>query len=132
MGEIGMRGVATSDGLLEMVREDGAVRYDLPVHRETRPFAVSLPPGRYRMVRVRALDSLQVTPDQIDYPLGATVDVTAPAVYLGTVRLDQDGFAPGRLRMTVTDDFDRTVPALRARYLDIPATVERSLVRPDA
>lgn len=132
VGEIDMRSVPEPQGLLQMVREDGAVRYDLPVQRGPFRFAVPLPPGRYRMVSLRVIDTAQVSPDHIDYLVGATFDVTMPAVYLGTVRFEREQFGAIRLRVVVVDDFDRTVPAVRARYPDLPATVERSLLRPDA
>ncbi len=81
------------------------------------------------MREVRQVDQRQTLPqDPIRY-LAVVFDVGAePAVYVGTLRLISSGSS--RVRAAVVDDYATTVPALRARYRDIPVEVVRSLFRP--
>lgn len=116
-------------GLLEIVRDDGLVRLDLSLRREQTAFVATLPPGVYRLVRFRVTDSPQVRRASRAFDLRGRLEVgAAAAVYVGTLRLLPDGFAG--IRLEVTDDYERTVAALRARYRDLPPTVARALVRP--
>ena len=50
-----------------------------------------------------------------------------PATYIGTLRIRGD--FGDRVRLEVRDDYERTVPALRGRYTDIPERVERALMK---
>ena len=51
-----------------------------------------------------------------------------PAVYVGTLRLRSS--LGERVDVVVADEYDATVPALRARYPEIGEPVARSLFRP--
>lgn len=116
-------------GLLEIVREDGLVRLDLPLQRDQTAFVLTLPPGRYRLARFRATDSPQVRRAPRAFELRGWLEVgDAAAVYVGTLRLRRDGFAG--VRLEVADDYERTMAALRVRYRDLPPNVARALVRP--
>jgi hypothetical protein len=116
-------------GLLEIVRDDGVVRLDLPLQREQTTFLTTLPPGRYRLVRLRVTDSPQVSRIPPVSELRGAFEVgDEPAVYVGTLRFTRDRFAG--LRLEVTDDYERTIDALRARYRELPRVVARALVRP--
>jgi hypothetical protein len=130
MGATDLRALQEPQGILVIEREDGAVRYDLPVDRGPAPFVIPLPPGRYRVQRLRVTDSGPMSRDQMTYELPGTFEVSAPAVYVGTLRLERDRFAT--VHLVVIDDFDRTVSRLRAQYPEIPAGVTRALVRPGA
>ncbi|HZS34566.1 MAG TPA: hypothetical protein VFC42_14480 [Methylomirabilota bacterium] len=116
------------EALLEVIREDGTFRRDVRVDPAQRAFVTTLPPGRYRVARLRVVDSAQTSPDVIAYDLRLGFDVAAaPTVYIGTLRVIRE-FAT-RVRVEVLDEYDRTVPALRARHRDIPVPVERALMR---
>jgi hypothetical protein len=125
---VDLRRLDVLGGLLEIVREDGVVRLDVPLQRDQTAFAVTLPPGRYRIARFNGTDSPSLTRLPPSFALRGTFEVgDAPAVYVGTLRLIQDRFATFRLE--VADDYQRTVDALRARYRDLPATVVRGLAQ---
>ena len=57
-------------------------------------------------------------------------DVGDTAVYVGTLELERVVFAR-QLRVMVQDEYERTVPAMRARYPELPSVVARALMRPD-
>jgi hypothetical protein len=127
LGRIEIARFEAPEALLEIVREDGTYRHDLPVGLGPRDFVIGLPPGRYRVRR------LTLTPGR--FPVGTsplrelTVGFevgSAPAVYIGTLRLTGD--FGGRIETRVTDQYEETVPALRARHPDIGTDVARSLM----
>jgi hypothetical protein len=53
----------------------------------------------------------------------------AAAIYIGRLEIERIVFAR-ELRVTVRDDYERTVPEFRARYPELPATIARALMRP--
>jgi len=127
LGRIDLRSGAL-ESLIEIVREDGAFRHDLRSGLGQHDFVITLPPGRYRIARVRLLQDRQTLDQHPVRELRVTFEVGAePAVYVGTLRL---GEAFGeRLLVAVVDEYETTVPALRARYPDLTGTISRSLMR---
>jgi hypothetical protein len=113
-------------GLVEIVRDDGTFTEFVPVSWDRSEFAITLPPGRYLVTRLRAFQDGRTFPNDAVWDLGLTFDVGAEAaVYIGTLRV-----APGagrRLRIDVIDEYDDTVRRLRSRYADIPDAVLRAL-----
>ncbi len=129
LGRIDLRLYPASEILLDIARDDGTFQYELYVGLGPHDFAIGLPPGRYIVHEVRRVDQREGLPqDPIRY-LAVVFDVGAdPAGYVGTLQLISTGGS--RVRAAVVDDYATTVPALRARYRDIPAEVVRSLFRP--
>ncbi len=130
LGRVDLSGFEAKEGLLEIVREDRAFEYALPVGRTAPEFAIGLPPGRYRLVRLRAGKDRASTPNQVAWDLGPlTFEVGAdPVVYIGTLRF---GSTFGRLvRVSVVDELEDTLRVLRRWYPDLPATAARALVTP--
>jgi hypothetical protein len=130
LGGIDLRRFREVEAVLEIVRSDEAYRHDLRVGPAPGAFAFTLPPGRYRVARVRLLESRRALPEQpaFDLDVGFEVAAAAPAVYIGTLRLVRD-FGP-RVQAEVVDEYERAVPALRARHPEIGDGVARSLMRP--
>lgn len=129
VGRVELSGVEGAEGLLEVVREDRAYQASLPIDRSLAEFAVGLPPGRYRVTRLRAWKDARAMPSQVvwDLPPLAFVVGHDPAVYIGTLRVDSSF---GRVRVSVVDEQAATLRVLRARYPNVPATVARSLAAP--
>lgn len=129
LGRIDLSRFEALEALLEIVREDGAFRHDLRMGLGRRDFAITLPPGHYRIFRVRLVDDRQTSPTQTIREIRVAFDVgPEPTVYIGTLQLIST-FAQ-KLHVSVLDEFDDTVPALRARHPDIAEPVARSLFRP--
>ena len=130
LGRVDLSGFEAKEGLLEIVREDRAFEYALPVGRTAPEFAIGLPPGRYRLVRLRAGKDRASTPTQVVWDLGPlTFEVGAdPAVYIGTLRFASTF---GRVvQVSVVDELEDTLRVLRVWYSNLPATVARALVTP--
>jgi hypothetical protein len=121
-------GFDASSVVLAVVREDGTYGVEVPVSPGGTDVALSLPPGSFVIPRLRVVQDRQsVSNVPIRYLAVAFSVGPAPATYIGTLRIR--GWFGEAVRLEVRDDYDRTVPVLRARYADIPETVERALMR---
>ncbi len=130
MGEVVVMGFgAPPHVVLDIAREDGAFRHELPIDLARSPFLITLPPGRYLVQRLRINESGPSFPEEPWFQVGAEFSVGQTAVYVGTLQLERVVFAR-KLRVTVQDEFDRLVPELRARYPELPPVVGRALMRP--
>jgi hypothetical protein len=130
LGEVALSGFTDPQVVLEIVREDGAYRHDLPVDAARAPFVVTLPRGRYQVTRLRLNESGRPFPEETTFPLQVAFEVgDAAAAYVGRLRIERVAFAR-QLRVTVQDDYERAVPAFRARHPDLPPVVARVLMRP--
>ena len=127
LGRVDLSGEVT-EGALEIVKEDRTFEHALPVGPGPGAFAVVLPPGRYRIVRFRGAQQGKTFRDTLwDLELAFEVG-PEPAVYIGTLRLVATyGRAP---RVSVTDEYDATLRALRRLYSDLPGVVTRRLISP--
>lgn len=130
LGRIDLSRFEAKEAFLEIVRDDGGIWLDLRVGEGQQDFAITLPPGRYRISRVRLVEDRQTSRNHTILYLQVTFEVgPEPAVYVGTLRL-RSALGGQRLDVDVADDYDRAVPVLRARQPGIPETVARSLFRP--
>ena len=129
LGEVAVSGFSESHVTLDIAREDGTFRHELPIDLPRSPFVITLPPGRYLVIRLRLTETGRMVPDQLSHPLQIEFQVGGAAVYVGTIQIDRVVFGH-QLRIQVRDDYDRTVPALRARHPGLPASVVRGLARP--
>ena len=129
LGEVWTGGFDWPQVVLDIVRDGGGYQHELPVDATRTPFVITLPPGRYQITRLRINEGGRLLPDTPWFQVGVVFDVGAPAVYVGTIQIERVTFSP-RLRVVVRDDHERTVPALRGRYPELPSTIERSLARP--
>ena len=129
LGEIVVAGFSEPSVVLDIAREDGSYRLDLPVDGGRSQFVITLPSGRYRISRLRLNESRRSFPEEVWFQVGVGFEVGTTAVYVGTLRIEHVVF--GRhVRVTVRDEYERTVPAARARYPDLPPVVARTLMRP--
>jgi hypothetical protein len=129
LGEVFTGGFEWPNVVLDIARDGGGYRHELSIDAARVPFLITLPPGRYQITRLRLNESGQTFANAPWFQVGVVFDVEAPAVYVGTIRIERVVFGP-RLRVEVRDEYDRTVPALRAQYPGLPSTVERALARP--
>jgi hypothetical protein len=130
LGEVAVAGLSEPRIALDIVREDGTFRRDLSVDVNPTSFVITLPPGRYHVARLRFTDSGRTLPDETGYPMRVAFEVgDAAAIYIGRLEIERIVFAR-ELRVTVRDDYERTVPEFRARYPELPATIARALMRP--
>jgi hypothetical protein len=129
LGEVSLSGFAAPRVVIDIAREDGTYRHELAVDAARTPFVLVLPPGRYQVTRLRRNESGRTFLDEAPYPIRVEFEVRDAAVYVGTLRLERVAFA-GQLRVLVQDEYDRTVPALRGRYPELPPVVVRGLMRP--
>ena len=130
MGEVVVVGFgAPPHVVLDIAREDGSFRHELPVDLARSPFLITLPPGRYQVQRLRINETGPSFPEEAWFQIGAEFTVGDTAVYVGTLQVERVTFAR-KLRVTVQDEFERLVPSLRARYPELPPVVGRSLMRP--
>jgi hypothetical protein len=122
LGRVELSGFGFGDASVLMIREDGNFDYSLPVSQGSANFAIVLPRGRYRVVEFLALR--EGNGDQIVWPLRLAFDTgTDSAVYVGTLRLS--GGLGLRQQISVLDQHEVTVPALRRLYTDLPEPVVR-------
>jgi hypothetical protein len=129
LGEIALAGFSEPRWALDIAREDGSFRHELPVDFSRSPFVITLPPGRYLVTRLRVNDIGRNFPDEVTFPLRASFEVAdAAAVYVGRLEIERVAFAR-QLRLTVRDDYERAVPEFRARYPDLPPTIARALMQ---
>jgi hypothetical protein len=126
LGRLDLSRFEVGEGTLEFVRDDGTFTESVRAGWSRPDFAITLPPGRYRVTHLRAFADKRRTPNESVWDVGLSFDVGVdPAVYIGTIRVGPlDG---RRLRVDVVDDYDATVRILRARYADIPDAVAREL-----
>ena len=129
VGAVSISGLGGLDVVLDIAREDGSYRLDLTVDGGRRQFLITLPPGRYQIPRFRMNESRATSSGEVWFRLGVQFEVGGTPVYVGTLRIERVVF--GReLRITVLDEYERTVPAMRARYPELPPVVARALMRP--
>jgi hypothetical protein len=129
LGRVDLSLFTASEVLIQIVRTDGAFQHELYVGRGPQDFAIALPPGRYVVTEVRPIDQRLAFGNSRPRPVRVAFEVgPEPAVYVGTLRL-VSALGSG-VQFTIADEFATTVPALRARYSDIPAEVARSIFQP--
>jgi hypothetical protein len=130
LGGVDLTRFGESRVLIEIGREDGTYRHELPVDAAWSPFVITLPPGRYHITRLRLAESGRTLQDETAFALRVDFEVgDAAAVYVGTLTVERVVFGR-QLRVTVRDEYDRTVPAIRAQHPDLPPVVVRALLRP--
>jgi hypothetical protein len=129
LGEVSLSGFGEPRVLIDIAREDGGYRRELPVDAARSPFVLVLPRGRYQVTRLRPNESGRTYSDETVYPIGVEFEVGDAAVYVGTLRLERVVFVR-QLRVLVRDDYERTVPTLRERYPELPSAIVRGLMRP--
>ncbi len=115
--------------VLDIARDDGTYRHELAVDSIQSPFVITLPPGRYQVTRLRINDGGPFVPDEAWFRIGVAFDVGDAAVYVGTLDLERVVFAR-QLRVMVKDEYERTLPELRARYPGLPPVIVRGIGRP--
>ena len=129
LGEVVISGFSERSMVIDIAREDGTYRHELAVDAARSAFVITLPPGRYQVTRLRLNEAGRVQPDELAYPVRIEFEVGDAAVYVGTLQFERVVFGR-QLRVLVRDDYDRTVPSLRARHPELPPVVERGLARP--
>ncbi len=115
--------------VLDIAREDGSFRHELPIDAVRSTFVITLPPGRYLVQRLRINESGPSFPEEAWFQIGAEFTVGDTAVYVGTLELERVVF-DRQLRVTVQDEYERAVAALRTQYPELPPVVGRALMRP--
>jgi hypothetical protein len=129
LGRLDLSRFEVRDGMIEIVRDDGTFTESVRAGWGRAEFAITLPPGRYLVTRLRAFQDGREFPNDVVWDVGLAFDVGAePAVYIGTVRVNP--LTGRRLQVEVVDEYDDTVQRLRARYADIPDVVTRALAVP--
>ena len=88
------RGSETPHVVLEIVRVDGGYSMGSRSTCLGASFVITLPPGKYNVLRLRIGDSGRTFPDQTIFPLQVGFEVgDAPAVYVGTLQIERVAFA---------------------------------------
>jgi hypothetical protein len=129
LGRVDLSRLDVTDGIVDVVRQDGGFNRELRVGRDGNEFAVGLPPGRYRFIQFRGTKDGRTLSDQFILHLNVGFDVgDAPAIYIGTLRLTT-GFG-SRAQATVLDEMEGTLRMLRSRYSDLPTAPTRALMTP--
>jgi hypothetical protein len=129
LGEVLIAGFSEPRVVLDIVRDDGTIRHELPVDLTLSPFVIVLPPGRYQVTRLRINESGRTFPEESHFPVGATFAVAdSAAVWVGRLQIERVVFAR-QLRVTVLDDYERAMPEFRARYPELPPTIARAPMR---
>jgi hypothetical protein len=130
LGEIVVAGFGVPPHVvLDIAREDGSFRHELPIDAVRSTFVITLPPGRYLVQRLRINESGPSFPEEAWFQIGAEFTVGDTAVYVGTLELERVVFNR-QLRVTVQDEYERAVAALRTQYPELPPVVGRALMRP--
>jgi hypothetical protein len=130
MGEIVVAGFGVPPHVvLDIAREDGSFRHELPVDAVRSTFVITLPPGRYQVQRLRINESGSAFPEEAWFRVGAEFTVGDTAVYVGTLELERVVFNR-QLRVTIQDEYERAVATLRTQYPELPPVVGRALMRP--
>ncbi len=129
VGEVFITGFDAPHLVLDIAREDGSFRHELPVDFIRSPFVITLPPGRYQIARLRINEDRQAFPEEVWFRVGVGFEVGDTAVYVGTLQLERVTFGR-QLRVRVQDEYERTVPAMRTLYPGLPPAVTRALMQP--
>jgi hypothetical protein len=130
LGEVSIAGFSEPRVVLDIAREDGTFRHELPLDVSLTPFVITLPPGRYQVTRLRINEAGRTFPEEAAFPMRVAFEVgDAAAVYVGRLQIERVVFAR-QLRVRVQDDYDRAVPEFRTRYPELPATIARAPMRP--
>jgi hypothetical protein len=130
MGEVVVAGFGVPPHVvLEIAREDGSFRHELPVDAVRSPFVITLPPGRYQVQRLRINENGPAFPEEPWFRVGAEFTVGDTAVYVGTLTLERVVF-DRQVRVTVQDEYERTLSVLRREYPELPSPVGRAIMRP--
>ena len=128
LGEVAIAGFSEPQVVLDIVREDGTYRTELPVGAPRTEFVITLPRGRYQITRLRINESGRAFPEETWFRVGATFDVEEAAVYVGTLTIERVVFAR-QARVAVRDEYERSVPTLRLRYPELPSVIARAPMR---
>ena len=129
LGAVTIAGFAEPRVVLDMVREDGSFRHELPVDLNRTPFMITLPPGRYQITRLRMNEAGRTFPEEGAFPLRVIFDVGSDAaVYVGLLQIERVVFAR-TLRVAVADEYERAVPMFRERHPELPSVIARSLMQ---
>jgi hypothetical protein len=126
LGEIVVSGFPNPHLVFDLAREDGAFQLELPVDATRSPFVITVPPGHYVIKNVRVNEQGRTGPESTNFRVSITFDVGDPAVYVGTLRIERVNFLR-QLRVTVKDEYESAVPAMRSRFPGLPAEITRSL-----
>jgi len=130
LGRVDLFGFVGREGVLEIVKEDGTFSHGLVAGPGAREFAIVLPPGRYRIVGLRATNYPRTFPPggpvwNLDLSFEVVSD---PAVYIGTLRVTS-GFGED-LEVVVADESEDTIRVLSAWYPNLPRPIARALAVP--
>jgi hypothetical protein len=128
VGEVAIAGFSEPQVVLDIVREDGSYRTELPVGAPRTAFVITLPRGRYEVTRLRLNEGGRSFPEEASFRIGATFEVEDAAVYVGTLRIERVVFAR-QARVAVQDEYEKSVPALRLRYPELPSVIARAPMR---
>jgi hypothetical protein len=128
LGEIFLLGFSEQSLLLDFARDDGTFRRDVPVGAGRNRLVITLPPGRYEVVRLRINDMGRTFPMETWFPVGVVFEVGRTAAYVGTLGIERAGFGR-QVRVEVRDEYERTVSEMRGRYPELPPVVARALMR---
>jgi hypothetical protein len=129
LGAIDLSGFEVMEGIVDIVREDQTFSQEVRTGLGAREFAVALPPGRYRVARLRGGKDRLGTPNEVSWELGLAFQVGAdPATYVGTLHIG--GVFGRNPRLTVVDELEDTLRVLRTRYSNLPDTAVRALMTP--
>jgi len=129
LGEIFINGFATPHLTLDLSREDGGFQEQLPIDTMRSPIVMTLPPGHYLINNLRINEQRATGPETTNFRITVKFDVGAPVVYIGTLQIERVAFLR-QLRVTVKDEYERFVPAIREQYPELPAEIARSLAEP--
>jgi hypothetical protein len=126
LGRLDVSDFETPSAVVEIVKEDGTFGQEIRGGPGRGEFAITLPPGRYRVVRVRGMKERSAAPADSLWPLRGVFEVgSEPATYIGTLRLaSRLGSAP---RVSVVDEYEDTLRVLRGQYRDLPTDIVRRL-----
>jgi hypothetical protein len=127
LGGVLITGFSLSQLMLDIARDDGGYQTELPVGDFRNEFVITLPRGRYQIIRLRGTDSGRIASRQFWFRVGATFEVGDSAVYIGTLQIAR--MLGNEVRVAVQDEYERAVPALRARYPELPPVVARAAMR---
>lgn len=129
LGRVELTGLAAPEGTVDIQKVDGTFGHELSIVLGRSEFAIALPPGAYRVARLRAFRYQKTVPDQTIWDLRLTFEVGPdPATYVGTLRIDLRFGQDARVR--VEDEYEDTLRALRTRYGDLPPSAARRLMTP--
>ena len=125
LGRVDITTFEVWEGVVDIERDDHTFTYQLPFGRNAYDFAIGLPRGRYRVMRIRGIKDSWSHPNDTVWDVKLGFDVgDEPAIYIGTLRFQSDF---KQLRVSVEDELDRTLALLRTRYSNLPDSVVRAL-----